>query len=106
VKWWASSVLIAFLGLVGGIASLIAGEAVAVALCSFSIAVIAGTSQVRSRTEFRRGWRYGYESAIRAALEYQAGRTPDLETRAAVHGDPVPEPWEQHVSPLAARSRR
>jgi hypothetical protein len=86
--------------------SLTAGEPIAVAICLFAIVVIAGTSQVRARSEFRRGWRYGYESAVRAALEYQAGRTPDLEARAAVRGDPVPEPWEPHVSPLMTRSPR
>lgn len=103
-KWWAPSYLMAALGLVGGIASWLTAEPLGVTVCCFAIVVIAGTSQIRTRTEFRRGWRHGYESAIRTALEYQAGRTPDIEARVAVLGDPVPEPWEQHVSPVKPRT--
>lgn len=103
--WWAPSYLIAVLGLIGGTASLLTAQPVAVTTCSFAVVVIAGTSQIRTRAEFRRGWRYGYESAVRTALEYHAGRIPDVEARAAVHGDPIPEPWEQHVPPVNPRSR-
>ncbi|GAA3817034.1 hypothetical protein [Cellulomonas soli] len=101
--WWAPSHVIAILGLVGGFGSLLTGQPIAVTLCAFSIVVIAGTSQIRTRHEFRRGWMYGYESAVRTALQYQVGATPDVEVRAAVHGDPIPEPWEVHVSPVLAR---
>jgi hypothetical protein len=104
VAWWAPSYLIATLGLIGGVASLLAAEPLAVTMCAFAIVVIAGTSQIRTRTEFRRGWRYGYESAVRTALQYQAGTTPDVEARATVHGDPTPEPWEAHISPVQPRS--
>lgn len=104
--WWGPMSLITILGLAGGIGSLLTGQPIAVTVCSFAIVVIAGTDQIRARGEFRRGWRYGYESAIRTALQYQAGRTPDVEARAVVHGDPVPEPWERHVSPFRPRSPR
>jgi hypothetical protein len=106
VAWWAPSYLIAALGLVGGIASLLTGGPVAVTICAFSIVVIAGSGQIRTRSEFRRGWRYGYESAVRTALEYQAGRTPDVEARVAVLGDPIPEPWEAHIPPITLGSPR
>lgn len=104
--WWGPTCLITILGLAGGIGSLLTGQPVAVTICAFAIVVIAGAGQIRARSEFRRGWRYGYESAIRTALQYQAGRTPDVEARAVVNGDPIPEPWERHVSPIRPRSLR
>lgn len=103
VAWWSPTLAIAFLGLVGGTGSLLTGQSIAVTICTFAIAVIGASGGIREHQAFRRGWRHGYESAIRTALEYQAGRTPDLEVRAAVHGDPVPEPWEKHTPPMVAR---
>jgi hypothetical protein len=103
-RWWASSVVITVLGLVGAVASLLAGVAITGTLCSVAVAFIACTERSRARDEFRRGWRRGYESAVRTALEFQAGRTPDVEVRAAVHGDPIPEPWDVHVPPAKPRS--
>lgn len=62
-----------------------------------------------ARLEFRRGWRYGYESSTRTFLQIRQGRTPDVAVRAAVRGgDPTPEPWHTHVppSPGGLRTRR
>lgn len=103
IRWWGSSIGVAGTSLVGGLLSLIAGEAIGVVLCLFTIAIVAGTGGLRARTEFRRGWRRGYESAVRVAIEGAAGRTTALEVRASVHGDPTPEPWEEHV-PLTRQS--
>lgn len=103
VRWWASSFAIAATGLVGGLISLVAGEPLAVVLGLFVIAIVAGTGRLRARDEFRRGWRYGYESAISTMIEWQAGRTPGVEVRAAVHGDPTPEPWDEHMPPTKPR---
>lgn len=98
-RWWAGSYLIATTSLVGAIASLLTGETTT-AICLFAVVVVASTGRIRARAEFRRGWRYGYASAIRTALELRAGRTSDLEVRATVHGDPTPEPWDEHVPPV------
>jgi hypothetical protein len=104
VRWWASSLALAFTGLVGGLLSFVSGEPIAVVLALFVIAVVASTGRLRARDEFRRGWRRGYESAVRTMLEQQAGRTPDVEVRAAVQGDPTPEPWDIHLSVVRVRS--
>ena len=106
VRWWASSFAIAITGLVGGLLSLTAGEPIAVVIALFVIAIVAGTSRLQARDEFRRGWRYGYESAVRVLIERQAGRTSDVELRAAVDGDPTPEPWDEHQPVGASRRRR
>lgn len=105
VLWWAPTSAIAVVALVGGIASLLTGEPVGGALGCFAITVVAGSGGRRAREEYRRGWRHGYESAVRAMLEHSAGRTPDIEVRAAVHGDPTPEPWDEHQPVPALRSR-
>lgn len=105
VRWWASSVALAVTGLIGGLLSLVAGEPIAVVLGLLVIAVVASTGRLRARDEFRRGWRQGYETAVRVLLESQAGRTSDVEVRAAVNGDPTPEPWHEHIPPLRPRSR-
>jgi hypothetical protein len=97
VRWWGPSIAIAGTSLVGGLLSFVTGEPIGVVLCLFTIAIVAGTGGLRARTEFRRGWRSGYESAVRVAIEGVAGRTTALEVRASVHGDPTPEPWEEHV---------
>ncbi|KQR17260.1 hypothetical protein [Cellulomonas sp. Leaf334] len=56
-----------------------------------------------ARLEFRRGWRYGYESATRTFIQVRQGQTPDVTVRAAFRGgDPTPEPWEQHIPPGSA----
>lgn len=102
-RWWADFATVAGLGLVGGLTALLAGD-VAVSVTAFSLVIVCGAYAVRCRTEYRRGWRHGYESAVRVAQQFQSGRTPDVEVRAAVHGDPVPEPWDTHVSPLRPRS--
>lgn len=57
--------------------------------------------KVGARLEYRRGWRQGYETATRVLLERSLGRTPDVIARAAVNGDPTPEPWHVHV-PISA----
>ncbi len=104
--WWAPTLAIAAATLIGGIASLLAGEPSAVTLGCFAITVVAGSGGIRAREEFRRGWRRGYESAVLAMVEHSAGRTPDVEVRAAVHGDPTPEPWDEHRPIVVHRSRR
>lgn len=106
IRWWGPSIAVASTSLVGGLLSLVAGEPLGVALCLFSIAVVAGTGGLRARAEFRRGWRCGYESAVRVAIEGAAGRTTALEVRASVHGDPTPEPWEEHVPLTRPGARR
>lgn len=106
LRWWGPSLAICALCLVAGIGQLVTNARVAESVPLFAIVAITGSFAVQARKEFRRGWRYGYESAIRTALEYQAGKVPDVEARAAVRGDPVPEPWERHVSPLVTRSSR
>lgn len=105
VLWWAPTIAIAVVALIGGIASLLTGEPVGVTLGCFAITVVAGSGGLRAREQYRRGWRHGYESAVRAMLEHSAGRTPDIEVRAAVHGDPTPEPWDEHHPVPAFRSR-
>lgn len=103
VRWWGASILSCVVTLVGGIAALLTGEPVTVAVCLFAMTVVVGTSRLQARDEFRRGWRYGYESAVRVAIEGKAGRTTDIEARATVNGDPTPEPWERHVPPALPR---
>lgn len=106
VRWWASSLALAITGLVGGLLSFVAGESLPLVLALFVIAIVASTGRLRARDEFRRGWRFGYESAVRALLEAKVGRTSDVEVRATVDGDPTPEPWERHVPPsIPPRSR-
>lgn len=106
MRWWASSLALAITGLVGGLLSFVAGEPLALVLALFVIALVASTGRLRARDEFRRGWRFGYESAVRALIEAKVGRTSDVEVRATVDGDPTPEPWERHVPPsIPPRSR-
>lgn len=104
VRWWAATYLVALTALIGGIASLLAGEPIGMTLALLAVTVAAGTGGIRARQEFRRGWRRGYESAVRTVLEHQAGRTPYVEMRATVTGDPTPEPWDVHLPPTRARS--
>jgi len=92
--------------LVGGVASLLMGEPMAAALGCFAIAIVAASGGIRAREEFRRGWRRGYESAVRAMIEHSTGRTSDVEVRATVHGDPTPEPWDEHSPVVVHRSGR
>jgi hypothetical protein len=103
VRWWAGTYAVAVVTLAGGTASLLAGEPLGATLALFAVTVTAGTGGIRARTEFRTGWRRGYESAVRTMLQHQAGLTPDVEVRAAVHGDPTPEPWDEHVPPIVVR---
>lgn len=105
VLWWAPTIAIALVALVGGIASLLTGEPTGVAVGCFAITIVAGSGGLRAREQYRRGWRHGYESAVRTMLEHSAGRTPDVEVRAAVHGDPTPEPWDEHQPITAFRSK-
>jgi hypothetical protein len=105
IIWWAPTFAIAIGTLVGGIASLLAGEPLGVTLGCLAITVVAGTGGLRAREQYRRGWRHGYESAVRAVLEHSAGRTPSIEVRAAVKGDPTPEPWDEHRPIVTVRSR-
>lgn len=105
IRWWAPTMAIAAVALAGGIASLLASEPVAVSVGCFAITAVAGSGGLRARENYRRGWRHGYESAVRTMLEHSVGRTPDVEVRAAVQGDPTPEPWDQHQQLPVLRSR-
>lgn len=105
VLWWAPTIATVAVALIGGIASLLTREPVGIAVSCFAITVVAGSGGLRAREQYRRGWRHGYESAVRTMLEHSAGRTPDVEVRAAVHGDPTPEPWDEHHPVPAFRSR-
>jgi hypothetical protein len=98
LRWRADGIAVGALGAVGGLLALVQGENVGVAVLSFAIAVIACSYAKRARLEFRRGWRQGYETAVRVMLERSASRTTDVEARAAVLGDPTPEPWDEHVA--------
>lgn len=106
VRWWAPTFAMASATLVGGIASLLTGELMVVPLACFAIAIVAVSGGIRAREEFRRGWRRGYESAVRTMVEHSAGRTPDVEVRATVHGDPTPEPWDEHRPLVVHRGGR
>lgn len=105
VVWCAPTYVVALIALVGSLTSLVAAEPLGMSLACFAVTVVAGTGGLRARAEFRRGWRQGYESAIRTLLEHQSGEIPRIEVRAAVHGDPTPEPWDEHVPVLRPRSR-
>lgn len=96
--WWADTYVICAVCFSGGTWALLGARHVGLALACYSAVVICWSYAQRCRREFRRGWRRGYESAVRTMLEFQAGRTPDVELRAAVQGDPTPEPWEAHVA--------
>ena len=106
LRWWARDLLVCTVALVGALASLLTGEPVAVTIALLAVVVVAGTGGIRAREEFRRGWRYGYESAARVMLEHAAGRTSDIAVRASVQGDPTPEPWDTHTRVRVARSSR
>jgi hypothetical protein len=95
--WWADAMAISAAGLIGGVLSLAHGEPLASTLALLSLAVVSGSYAIRSRREFKRGWRQGYETAVRVMLERAAGRTTDVQVRATVQGDPTPEPWDEHV---------
>jgi hypothetical protein len=103
VRWWAGTCSVATIGLAGGVAARVAGEPLGVTFALFAVTITAGTAGMRERAAFRTGWRYGYESAIRTVLQHQEGTTPEVEVRAAVHGDPTPEPWDEHTSPMTVR---
>jgi len=96
-SWWADAIAISLTGLIGGVLSLANGEPMASTLALLSLAVVSGSYAIRSRREFKRGWRQGYETAARVTLERAAGRTTDVQVRATVLGDPTPEPWDEHV---------
>jgi hypothetical protein len=95
--WWADTLAICILCLAAGIATLLAGQPSTVPMALFAITVVCGSYSIRVRRDFRRGWRQGYETATRVMIERSTGRTTDVQARAAVHGDPTPEPWDEHV---------
>lgn len=106
LRWWGPALAICVLCLGAGAVELIINGRVAEAVVQFAIVVIAGSFAIQARKEFRRGWRYGYESAARVLVENAAGRVSDVEARAAFHGDPTPEPWEPHNPLRSVRSVR
>lgn len=97
LRWWARDLLVCVVALTGAVASVLAHEPTAVTIALLATVVVAGTGGIRARDEFRRGWRYGYESAARVMMEHAAGRTSDVAARAIVQGDPTPEPWDTHT---------
>ncbi|WP_217615962.1 hypothetical protein [Cellulomonas sp. GbtcB1] len=102
--WWADTYLICALCFTAATWTLLDGQPIGLTLALYAVVVVCGTYALRSRLEFRRGWRHGYESAVRTMLEYQSGRTPDVEVRAAVQGDPTPEPWDVHLPVVQPQS--
>ena len=103
--WWADTAVIVFVCL------LIAGAHLATDGPTFAVLAPLGWAaafiglKVGARVEYRRGWHHGYESATRAILQRLRGETPDVHVRAAVHGDPTPEPWDTHTPIDAAQFR-
>lgn len=106
LRWWAKDLLVCVVALTGAIAAVLAREPTAVTIALLATVVVAGTGGIRARDEFRRGWRYGYESATRVMMEHAVGRTSDIAARAIVRGDPTPEPWDTHTRVRIPRSLR
>ncbi|NTW38634.1 MAG: hypothetical protein HGA44_01905 [Cellulomonadaceae bacterium] len=106
LRWWTDAFVVCVLCLLAGLAELVVNGRVDVAVALFAILVVAGSHSARARQEFRRAWRQGYETAARVVVERSAGRITDVEVRAAVDGDPIPEPWDRHVPPRLVRSPR
>lgn len=102
--WWADAYVICALCFTAATWSLLDGQPIGLTLALYGVVVVCGTYAQRCRREFRLGWKRGYESAVRTMLEYQAGRTPEVEVRAAVQGDPTPEPWDEHPPVVRPRS--
>ncbi len=102
--WWTPTVVVIAAALAGALSAVLTGEPIGVTLSLLAVVIVAATTAERARLEFRRGWRQGYEDAVRAMLEYSTGKTPEIEARAVLHGDPTPEPWDVHVPPLRSRS--
>ena len=97
-RWWGGAFVVTALGLVTAIASWVSGDRPGVVVMLLGLSLSCGASTLRLRDEFRRGWRRGYETAIRGILERASGRTSTAEVRTIVNGDPTPEPWHPHVS--------
>jgi uncharacterized membrane protein len=106
LRWWASALAICVICLIGALVELIVLGRVAMAVSLFCLVVVTGSFATRARQEYRRGWRHGYETATRVLIERSAGRVTDVEARAAVNGDPTPEPWDRHVPVMIVRSPR
>ncbi|WP_282947159.1 hypothetical protein [Cellulomonas endometrii] len=106
LRWWGPALTICAICLAAGIVELVLNGRVAESVAMFAIVVVAGSFAIQARREFRRGWRYGYETALRVLVEKSIGRVTDVETRAVVLGDPTPDPWDTHTPLHAQRSVR
>lgn len=105
VRWWGGAFVVTALGLVTAVSSWASGDRPGVVIMLLGLTLSCGASTLRLRDEFRRGWRRGYETAIRGVLERASGRTSTAEVRTIVNGDPTPEPWHPHVSVRVERRR-
>lgn len=102
LAWWSGTILVGAVCLLQ-VGLLLAKHAdiddiATPVLCLVAFVVL----RLSARLEYRRGWRNGFEEAQRMALQDSHGLTPDVVVRAAIHGDPTPEPWHPHV-PLFGR---
>lgn len=104
-RWWGGAFVVTALGVVTAISSWISGDRPGVVVMLLGLSLSCGASTLRLRDEFRRGWRRGYETAVRGILERASGRTSTAEIRTIVNGDPTPEPWHPHVSVRVERRR-
>ena len=102
--WWSGTILLAIVCLLQ-IGTLWArGAALDVILTPAMLLVGFVLVRVSAFFDFQRGWRQGFESAQRMALQDRLGLMPDVVARAAFHrsGDPTPTPWDPHT-PLILR---
>jgi len=97
--WWSGTILLAVVCLLQVGALWARGAALDVILTPAML--LAGFVLVRLGTffDFKRGYRQGFESALRMTLQTRASLTPDVVARAAVQrrGDPTPAPWDPHT---------
>ena len=95
-RWGALTSSVTVIGVVGGIASLVSSEPAVMPLGCIGVAAAARACGLRARDSYGPSRRKGCESTVRTTLQHAVGKTPDVEVRAAVHGDPTPEPWDEH----------
>jgi len=100
VRWWAPVYVVSLTALGTGIATLLAGEQVAIPVGCFAMTVVAGSGGLRARKEFRRGWRAGRALGVRVMGDGGVGGTYPPHASAA-ECNHVPEPWDE-PAPLVA----
>lgn len=97
LTWWGEVIPVVLICLTIAAATLMVDGPGLRAVVPLVWATVFAIQKFSARREYRRGWREGYETATRAFLERAMGRTPDILVRAAVRGDPTPEPWHRHI---------